>query len=380
MAALARYEQWIKRQHPCSSPKTGNNVLVSDLFCGPGGFSYGIRAGLEDGGHVALSNIAVDFDAAAIETYRANNSPIAVRRADLKGCFNYSLADSELLLRRKERPSVIDKKLLAHLRRTHVLVASPPCRGFSNLNNVSRRNDDRNELTLAAAGLAICGEVPTFVMENVPEIRSDKGRILERAISVLRAHEYSVDIDVLNAANFGIPQSRRRLLLIASKVVSPEAVFERLSAMKVAHPPVVEVLALANQSERPYMVAETNLSSENKKRVNYLFDHDIYDLPNEVRPECHQEEHTYPSVYGRIKPDTPAQTLTSGFLSPGRGRYVHPTKRRGLNLRDGARIQSFPDAYVFPESHGRTISARMIGDAVPPLLSYWLGRALACDL
>ena len=156
-------------------------------------------------------------------------------------------------------------------------------------------------------------------------------------------------------------------------------VLEDLQRQTASPPETADVLALpyGGKSESPDMIAETQLSTENKLRIDHLFDNECYDLPHEVRPECHKEGHTYPSVYGRLRPDQPSGTLTSGFLSPGRGRYVHPSERRGLNLRDGARLQSFPDQYVFPEHRGRTIIARLIGDAVPPLMSFAFGRCVA---
>jgi DNA (cytosine-5)-methyltransferase 1 len=126
------------------------------------------------------------------------------------------------------------------------------------------------------------------------------------------------------------------------------------------------------------------LSTENQDRVNYLFDHEAFDLPDHVRPECHKEGHTYPSVYGRIHPDRPAQTLTGGFMSPGRGRFVHPMQRRGLTPHEGARLQGFPDHFVFRTVDGielhRKDFAKMIGDAVPPPMAFAMAIAAFSSL
>jgi DNA (cytosine-5)-methyltransferase 1 len=121
------------------------------------------------------------------------------------------------------------------------------------------------------------------------------------------------------------------------------------------------------------------LSEENLERIRYLFANDLYELPDSIRPLCHQGGHTYPSVYGRMRWDVPSATITSGFLSPGRGRFIHPRLPRTITLHEGARIQGFPDSFDF--GFGRRIDiarstlARMIADAVPPALGAIFGLA-----
>jgi len=111
----------------------------------------------------------------------------------------------------------------------------------------------------------------------------------------------------------------------------------------------------------------------NLERINYLFDHDEYNLPNEQRPDCHKDGHSYPSVYGRMYWDKPAPTITTGFNSAGRGRYIHPKRRRVITPQEAARIQGFPDWFCFtPDGMdiGRQNIATWIGDAVHPILGY----------
>jgi DNA (cytosine-5)-methyltransferase 1 len=129
----------------------------------------------------------------------------------------------------------------------------------------------------------------------------------------------------------------------------------------------------------------SNLSTDNVRRVRYLIENDLWDLPDSERPVCHQDgTHTYPSVYGRIHPDEPAQTLTTGFLSPGRGRFTHPSLARGLTLHEGARLQGFPDDFQFNgrrmEAVKRNALSKLIGDAVPPQLGYVTGLAALSTL
>src|SRR5690606_3631675 len=117
-----------------------------------------------------------------------------------------------------------------------------------------------------------------------------------------------------------------------------------------------------------FMDLQPELSDENRKRIDWLFDHDEYDLALDQRPECHQDGTTYNAVYGRLRSDRPAPTVTTGFMTPGRGRYIHPTRRRVLTAREAARLQGFPDTYDFSIGRGEPPSkvklAKWIGDAV----------------
>jgi DNA (cytosine-5)-methyltransferase 1 len=112
-----------------------------------------------------------------------------------------------------------------------------------------------------------------------------------------------------------------------------------------------------------------------KERIDYLFDNGLYELPNHMRPACHRDGHTYPSVYGRIKPDEPAPTITTGFMTMGQGRFVHPHERRTLTAHEGARIQCFPDWFDFGE-RSRQAYITLIGNAVPPKLAYVIALEL----
>jgi DNA (cytosine-5)-methyltransferase 1 len=103
--------------------------------------------------------------------------------------------------------------------------------------------------------------------------------------------------------------------------------------------------------------------------MKYLLDRGEYDLPNELRPPCHQGDHSYKSMYGRLKWDEPAQTITSGFGSIGQGRYMHPERARALTAHEAARIQGFPDYFDFSSCPTRSALATMIGNAVPPALA-----------
>lgn len=107
---------------------------------------------------------------------------------------------------------------------------------------------------------------------------------------------------------------------------------------------------------------------DNLARMAWLLEHDEYDLPNHLRPACHQGNHTYKSMYGRLRWEDPAQTITSGYGSIGQGRYMHPDLPRALTAHEAARIQGFPDYFDFSACTTRSALATMIGNAVPPQL------------
>jgi DNA (cytosine-5)-methyltransferase 1 len=117
-------------------------------------------------------------------------------------------------------------------------------------------------------------------------------------------------------------------------------------------------------------------SETNKLRIDYLFDHDLHELPDHVRPDCHRlKKHSYNSVYGRMRWDEVAPTITTGFGSTGQGRFVHPLRRRTLTPHEAARIQFIPDFFDFGNSQRRQLQ-EMIGNAVPPKLSFMLALEL----
>ena len=109
------------------------------------------------------------------------------------------------------------------------------------------------------------------------------------------------------------------------------------------------------------------MNKENKKRVDYLFDKGLYNLPNEHRPDCHKnKKHSYVSMYGRLNWEEPAQTITGGFGSMGQGRFIHPLRKRVITPHEAARIQGFSDDFRFTSEKRRTNLHQMIGNAVPP--------------
>jgi DNA (cytosine-5)-methyltransferase 1 len=220
--------------------------------------------------------------------------------------------------------------------------------------------------------VAIALDVPCIIIENVQSITRATERVVELSTAILKKHGYFVEETIITASDFGVAQNRPRHFLIASKISKPklEESLQGFSVERLTFDDIYKRVPVGNGGVE-YMKQSAALSSENKARIDYLHDNNLFELPNHQRPDCHRDGHTYPSVYGRIRGDQPLGTITTGFASPGRGRFIHPHERRALNLLEAARAQGFPDWYwKNAEEAGisRNKLNKIIGDAVPSLM------------
>lgn len=361
------------------SDRERKNLKFVDVFSGCGGLSAGVKLAGESAGYDVSPCCAVDLSKSALSVYGQNFETASTVQADIYDVIDFQVRRAGGEPRFAFPPELCHPRLRG-LTDVDLLLGGPPCQGNSNLNNHSRNKDPRNLYYLAMPALAAAIRPSAIVIENVPEVIRANKRVVEQTSALLRSLGYFTYECVLSAERFGVPQRRRRHFLIASAIEMPCAQiaesYESESAVTAG-----QVLQAPRIDGDP-LDAPATLSLENQARIDYLFDNDLYDLPNHQRPKCHRNGNTYPSVYGRINPNSPATTVTGGFMTPGRGRYIHPYERRGLTLREGARLQSFPEWYSFmvdgelPAS--RTEMAQMIGDSVPPLLAR-IAVAIALD-
>ena len=206
----------------------------------------------------------------------------------------------------------------------------------------------------------------------------DRQQVVASTKALLESAGYSVTLGRAFADRLGWPQTRQRFFLLAVKGGMPleiEKVGEALASQQ--RDLWWAINDLEDEGVDGRLVVESAYSDENLRRIDWLFDNDEHDLPPSERPECHQDGTTYNAVYGRLFIDRPAPTITTGFMTPGRGRYIHPTRRRTLTPHEAARIQGFPDGYDFHPYPERPSSkaqlAKWIGDAVPMPLGYVAG-------
>ena len=313
------------------------------------------------------SVLAIDEDLSSLEVYKRNFSPTLPINDDI-----WSVLSGEIGARLQKE----EKALLKKIGSVDICLAGPPCQGHSDLNNHTRRKDKRNHLYERVARFAEIAEPSHLIIENVPNVINAKERTLDNTIARLEKLGYKVDTNVVYLADSGVPQRRKRDVLIASS--RRLSIAEIVNQHKVSAERTVRwaIADLARKAPEGLLDTPSVLHPDNIKRINYLMKHGKYDLPNRLRPICHQDDHSYVSMYGRLKYEEPAQTITSGFGSPGQGRYIHPTCRRTLTPHEAARLQFFPDSFDFSCVKLRTALANMIGNAVPMLLSFVLTLAI----
>jgi DNA (cytosine-5)-methyltransferase 1 len=339
----------------------GKQVRIVDLFSGCGVMSLGLDEACRALGFTVRPLLAVDVDEVALRVYARNFTAARTHCGPVE-----DLLDSGL----QQKLSGTEKELKKALGRVDVLVGGPPCQGHSDLNNHTRRQDPKNALFSKMARFAEVCEPEHIIVENVRGILHDRGRVFARTHRRLEALGYKVTAGVLEGEKLGVAQSRHRVFMVASLAKSP-SLTEIAVRFRVATRPVswaIKDLA-SPEAESDFDVSSTPAEAS-VRRIRYLFEHGLYDLPNTHRPKCHKlKDHSYRSVYGRLHWDQPAQTITTGFCSMGQGRFVHPSRRRTLTPHEAARIQFIPDFFTFPGVK-RAALARMIGNAVPPKLTY----------
>jgi DNA (cytosine-5)-methyltransferase 1 len=256
-----------------------------------------------------------------------------------------------------------------------VLVGGPPCQGHSDLNNYTRRRDPKNELYMLMVRAAEVLQPAHLIVENVQGIKRDHTGVLSRAVECLERIGYRVDHGLVHLVDIGVPQKRVRHILVASAESTPSLA----SAVKRCTVSPARDLSWAIRDLEANCSSGTfdsagQLTSDNQKRALYLLKNNLFDLPNELRPPCHRDNptHRYTAMYGRLSWTAPAHTITTGFGSPGQGRYLHPSQARTLTPHEAARVQFFPDWFDFGANSRRNLLAHCIGNAVPPKLGFVL--------
>jgi DNA (cytosine-5)-methyltransferase 1 len=355
-----------------SKPKRNSSsevVSVVDLFCGIGGMSIGAEEAIRALGMDAHIQCAIDFDQTCIDLYSQNFRAAAVERMDL--------SEFSSMLGSPRTPAELKVCRLVQTP-PDILLGGPPCQGHSNLNNHTRRSDPKNELYFKMVRAAELLKPRVILIENVPSVVNDKSKVVARAVQGLSKLGYAVTEGVVDVSHLGVAQVRKRHILLATsladerfKNIALPTVAELVSRHRVPPRPVMWAIDDLIDIERGELIDEVfGMTEETRQRIDFLFDNNLYELPDHQRPACHKNGHTYPSVYGRIYPDRPSPTITGGFFTMGQGRFVHPSRRSTLTAHEAARIQFLPDWYDWSKLETRQALSKTIGNAVPPKLSY----------
>jgi len=373
----------------------GRPIRVVDLFAGAGGLMVGLSQLLAEAGRQPLCELAVDIDSDALAVHGRNHRTRRSVAESVTSLVDYRILGLGDAAEFVYPPALLDESVASASAGVDLVVAGPPCQGHSNLNNRSRRSDRRNLLYLAVPAFAAACEARAVLIENVPSVVHDDAGVVPTACALLRSCGYAVTEGVLAADAMGWPQSRRRHFLVACRQDScaesepiPLTTVEDALAAERARPVMWAIGGGQRLSRAPAMHAVPEYTAVTRERIDWLFDNDAHDLSLAERPECHQDGTSYGSVYGRMHAEAPAPTITTGFMTPGRGRFVHPTERRTLTPAEAARLQGFPDDYLFWPAPDRPATRaqleKWIGDSVAAPLGYAaamsaLGSVLAQD-
>ncbi|NDK38815.1 DNA (cytosine-5-)-methyltransferase [Pseudoxanthomonas gei] len=363
---------WLRSKRLPEPASLGRRVRVGDAFSGGGIFSLGVDEGLRAAGLVPVHAFGLDFDGDAIATFRHNFPTSVALHEDVIAIANGTVGAAET---REEKAFL--RSIGGGL---DVLVAGPPCQGHSDLNNHTRREDPKNNLYFSTVRLSELLQ-PTFVIvENVPGVVHDRQGVVSRTSEALTRLGYEVSTSLVDLRRLGVPQARKRFVLVASRRGAFD-IEQALAAQASEVRPVEWALAdlQASYNEAVTYESSASHSAENRRRIDFLFENGLFELPNAERPPCHRDKtHSYVSVYGRMRWDKPAPTITGGFGSTGQGRFVHPLERRTLTPHEACRLQFVPDFFDFPTVTGRRAMQQIIGNAAPPKLSQAivLGAAL----
>ena len=325
---------------------------VIDCFCGAGGLSLGF----EKAGFEVL--YAFDLDEASINTYK-HNSQYHHGQAFVRDIYNVSKKS-------------IEEDLGHELGEIEVVIGGPPCQGFS----VQRRGDDndpRNSLVLEYIRMIIDINPRFFVMENVGGLLSPRGiPYLTQLTEKLCEASYTIQRQTLNASDFGVPQSRKRVFIVGERMNGGAQKFEFPKPTSKPEKTVRNaIFDLMNKYENDIPNHKSDkLSAVNLQRIQAIKEGEGRDsLPEALQLECHKKNtgHRHLDTYGRMAWDKPSPTITARFDSFSRGRFGHPVLDRTITLREGARLQTFPDDFEFLGT--KVEVARQIGNAVPPVLA-----------
>ena len=343
-----------------ASKSIKKGIIAVDIFCGAGGLTRGL---LDAGIKVKKG---YDIDPGLKDTYEKNNEGVNFY------CVNVSELKKEEILKDLD------------LENNYLLLAGcAPCQPFSRINK-NDGEDDRRKFLLLEFGRIVKEIKPDFIIsENVPGLKRGKGRIIfEHFEKILEDENYFFDSDILNAKDFGVPQNRKRLILLASKhrpVKIPEGKYGLLKPGKKPYLTVRDAISKYPKIEaggkHPSITNHVtrNLSRTNKLRMKYIKPNggSRFDLPPRLQLECHKKHTGHTDVYGRMRWDDVAPTLTCKCVSISNGRFGHPDQARGISVREAAALQTFKDKYIF---YGTlTDTTGWVGNAVPVKFSRVLG-------
>ncbi len=343
-------------------------MKIIDLFAGVGGLSQGFKkAGFE-------TTLAIEYDTEIADAFRANHPGVCVIADDIRN------VDTEAIYQKIGPVSGI--------------VGGPPCQGFSQKGQRKSVLDERNFMFHSFIEFVNVFRPPFFVMENVPNITTtEKGFFRKEVIMAFEKLGYKVMFNVLNAADFGIPQLRRRAFFVGYLTASPQPLPSTNGKRTSVKEAIYDLPFIKSGEGKPFYDYQSEAQSDYQALLrsdspgvynHFATSHSKIALERlsliskgagrEMLPPEHRTKSIYSGTWTRLREDEPAVTITTRFDTPSSGMFTHPVLNRCLTVREAARIQSFDDKFIF--TGNKTSQMKQVGNAVPPLLAYEVAKTV----
>lgn len=346
---------------------------VIDLFAGVGGLSLGFeQAGFE----IVLAN---EFDSEIGKSYLSNHKNVEliiddISKINLKSVFSRFKGEID------------------------IIIGGPPCQGFSQKGKRKSINDDRNFLFKSFVSVVELVRPQYFVMENVPNLlTTENGYFKKEIYELFEKLGYTLSSGILNSADFGIPQNRRRAIIVG-KLGKMGLELPKPTLNKVSIWDAISDLAFLNSGEGDFeqnykFPSKTEYQSEMRGNSSKLYNHiatshseialeRLKMIPQNGGKENLPHEHLTKSIYSgtwtRMRKEEQSVTITTRFDTPSSGKFTHPYLHRAITVREAARIQSFPDNFIFWGS--KSSQMKQVGNAVPPKLANAIATIIKKDM
>lgn len=335
-----------------------------DLFCGAGGLTHGfVLEGIK-------VNAGIDMDPACRYPYEFNN--------------NARFIEKDVSKVTPEELNALFVGADSDTRKIKILAGCAPCQPFSTYSQRYEANsgDGKWGLLYEFSRLAEQTKPDIITMENVPSVA--KHQVFKDFVEGLKKIGYSVWFDVVDSSLYGVPQTRKRMVLLASLLGDLQIINPTVQSPKTVRQAIGK-LSPINAGEmhvKDRLHTSAKLSDLNLTRIRFSKAGGSWrDWPANLIAQCHKAStgRTYPSVYGRMEWDKPSPTITTQCFGFGNGRFGHPEQDRALSLREAAILQSFPKNYRFLPKNGEvyfTVLGRLIGNAVPVNLSRAIAKSI----
>lgn len=336
-------------------------IQVVDLFSGAGGLSIGFDSP-ESISTIGTISYPITKLSPPFQTI------LAVEKNDeARKTFENNFPETETL------DDITEIESFKDWNTADIVIGGPPCQGFSTLNQTKTEDldDDRNQLWKEYLRAVEDINPQVFLIENVPRFfNTDQ---FEQAIQHAESLGYTITAQKVDMEEYGVPQARTRGFILGSKLGKIEPLTPTDEPVRTVRDAIGDLSF--NPTEKNLHEGR-NVHQITKDRMEHVpYGGDRRDIPYELLPECWKDEDGFTDSFGRNKWEDPSATIRGGFYDPMQGRFVHPEANRAYTLREGARIQTFPDTFEFA-SDARTVIAKQLGNAVPPKISFELSKQI----